>query len=29
MELGQLINRLKILADHFFTNGIDDIYTNI
>lgn len=28
MELRQLINRLKALADYFFSNGIDDIYTN-
>lgn len=28
MELRQLINRLKVLADYFFSNGIDDIYTN-
>lgn len=28
MELRQLINRLKVLADYFLSNGIDDIYTN-
>lgn len=28
VELRQLINRLKALADYFFSNGIDDIYTN-
>lgn len=28
MELRELINRLKVLADYFFSNGIVDIYTN-
>lgn len=28
MELKQLINRLKILADYFLSNGVEDIYTN-
>ena len=28
MELRQLINRLKVLADYFLCNGIEDIYTN-
>lgn len=28
MELRQLINRLKVLADYFLSNGIDDVYTN-
>lgn len=28
MELKQLINRLKILTDYFFNNGVEDIYTN-
>lgn len=28
MGLKQLINRLKVLADYFWSNGIEDIYTN-
>lgn len=28
MELRQLINRLKVLADYFLSNGVEDIYTN-
>lgn len=28
MELKQLINRLKVLADYFLSNGVEDIYTN-
>lgn len=28
MELRQLINRLKVLADYFWSNGVEDIYTN-
>lgn len=28
MELGQLLNRLRVLANYYLINGIEDIYTN-
>ena len=28
MKLEQLIYRLKVLSDYFYSNGIEDIYTN-